>query len=232
MSRSLHVPTHRYLGRAARLGAALGLGAAVMASAFAPPASAETVNPVLRDGTTKVVPVARKARKVHEVKRGDTLSGIAKAAKLKSWRPIYDLNSKIENPNLIQPGWKLAIPAKGEVVKHRPLPAATSGPAVASAPRSSPAVQRSSAPPRTTTVAGNTVWDRLAQCESGGNWNINTGNGYSGGLQFSAGTWRAQGGSGSAHNASRSQQIAVAQRVLASQGWGAWPACSSKLGLR
>jgi LysM repeat protein len=219
LSRSLHAPTHRSVGRAARLGAALGLGAAVMASAFALPASAETVNPVLRDRATK-------HRKVHRVKRGDTLSGIAKAAKLKSWRPIYDLNSKIRNPNLIQPGWKLAIPAKGEVIRHRPLPAA------ASAPRSIPAVQRSSAPPRTTTVAGNTVWDRLAQCESGGNWSINTGNGYSGGLQFSTGTWRAHGGTGSAHNASRSQQIAVAQRVLASQGWAAWPACSSRLGLR
>ncbi len=216
MSRSLHAHRRPRVRRAARLSAALGLGAAVMASAFALPASAETVNPVLRDGTSKVV----------TVKRGDTLSGLAKAAKLKSWRPIYDLNSKIRNPDHIQPGWKLAIPAKGEVIKHRPLPAA------ASAPRSIPAVQRSSAPPRTTTVAGNTVWDRLAQCESGGNWSINTGNGYSGGLQFSAGTWRAHGGIGSAHNASRSQQIAVAQRVLASQGWAAWPACSSRLGLR
>ena len=79
---------------------------------------------------------------------------------------------------------------------------------------------------------GSTVWDSLAQCESGGNWAINTGNGYSGGLQFSSGTWQANGGSGSASNASRAEQIRVAQRVLASQGWGAWPSCSSQLGLR
>ncbi|WP_300018173.1 transglycosylase family protein [Pseudonocardia sp.] len=74
-------------------------------------------------------------------------------------------------------------------------------------------------------------WDRLAQCESGGNWSINTGNGYYGGLQFSPSTWRAFGGSGMPHQASKSEQIAVAERTLAGQGWGAWPACSRKLGL-
>jgi nucleoid-associated protein YgaU len=75
------------------------------------------------------------------------------------------------------------------------------------------------------------VWDSLAQCESSGNWAINTGNGYAGGLQFSPGTWAAYGGTGSAANASREQQIAVAERVQAGQGWGAWPACAAKLGL-
>ena len=75
------------------------------------------------------------------------------------------------------------------------------------------------------------TWDSLAQCESGGNWGINTGNGYSGGLQFSPSTWAAYGGTGSAANASREQQIAVAEKVQAGQGWGAWPACAAKLGL-
>ncbi|MFC5995891.1 transglycosylase family protein [Pseudonocardia hispaniensis] len=84
----------------------------------------------------------------------------------------------------------------------------------------------------TANAAPASVWDRLAQCESSGNWAINTGNGFSGGLQFTPSTWRAFGGTGLAHNASREQQIAVAERVLAVQGWGAWPACSSKLGLR
>ncbi len=74
------------------------------------------------------------------------------------------------------------------------------------------------------------VWDKIAQCESGGNWSINTGNGYYGGLQFSPSTWRAYGGSGSASGASREEQIAVAERVLAAQGWGAWPVCSRKAG--
>lgn len=75
------------------------------------------------------------------------------------------------------------------------------------------------------------TWDKLAQCESGGNWAINTGNGYTGGLQFSASTWAAYGGSGSAAGASREQQIAVAERVQAGQGWGAWPSCAAQLGL-
>ncbi|MEX3532475.1 resuscitation-promoting factor protein RpfE, partial [Mycobacterium tuberculosis] len=68
-------------------------------------------------------------------------------------------------------------------------------------------------------------WDAIAQCESGGNWSINTGNGYYGGLQFTAGTWRANGGSGSAANASREEQIRVAENVLRSQGIRAWPVC-------
>jgi uncharacterized cupredoxin-like copper-binding protein len=76
------------------------------------------------------------------------------------------------------------------------------------------------------------VWDRVAKCESGGNWKINTGNGYYGGLQFNHRTWRAHGGKGMAHQASKAQQIAVAERVLANQGWKAWPSCSKKLGLR
>ncbi|MEU7060842.1 transglycosylase family protein [Streptomyces sp. NPDC046197] len=77
------------------------------------------------------------------------------------------------------------------------------------------------------------VWDRIAQCESGGNWHINTGNGYYGGLQFAAGTWRAYGGTSyapTAAQASRSQQIAVATRVQQAQGWGAWPVCSARAG--
>lgn len=75
------------------------------------------------------------------------------------------------------------------------------------------------------------TWDAIAQCESSGNWAINTGNGYAGGLQFSPSTWTAYGGTGSAENSSREQQIAVAERVQAAQGWGAWPSCSAQLGL-
>jgi len=76
-------------------------------------------------------------------------------------------------------------------------------------------------------------WDAIAKCESGGNWHINTGNGYYGGLQFSAGTWRAYGGSAyaaTADKASRAQQIAVATKVQRAQGWGAWPTCSKRAG--
>ncbi|MFD8478951.1 transglycosylase family protein [Kitasatospora sp. NPDC059673] len=78
------------------------------------------------------------------------------------------------------------------------------------------------------------TWDQVAQCESGGDWSINTGNGYYGGLQFSSSTWRAYGGAEyapRADQATRTEQIAVAERVLASQGPGAWPSCSIKAGL-
>ncbi|MDK8898876.1 DUF3235 domain-containing protein [Corynebacterium sp. MSK004] len=83
-------------------------------------------------------------------------------------------------------------------------------------------------------AAPDSDWDRLAQCESGGNWAINTGNGYHGGLQFNAQTWQAYGGgefAPTANLATREQQIVVAERTLAQQGWGAWPACSASLGL-
>lgn len=86
----------------------------------------------------------------------------------------------------------------------------------------------------TASAAPDSDWDRLAQCEAGGNWSINTGNGFSGGLQFAHQTWIGHGGgefAPTAAQASREQQIAVAERVLASQGWGAWPACSASLGL-
>jgi resuscitation-promoting factor RpfA len=75
-------------------------------------------------------------------------------------------------------------------------------------------------------------FERLAQCESGGRWNINTGNGYYGGLQFSAATWRSIGYGGLPHQASREVQIQAGQKLQARSGWGQWPACSRKLGLR
>jgi hypothetical protein len=83
-----------------------------------------------------------------------------------------------------------------------------------------------------TATASASVWDRLAACESGGNWSINTGNGYYGGLQFSLSSWRAVGGPGYPHENSRETQIEMGERLRARQGWGAWPACSRKLGLR
>ena len=84
----------------------------------------------------------------------------------------------------------------------------------------------------TASAATDAEWNQVAQCESGGNWQINTGNGYYGGLQFSQGTWAGHGGTQyapSAHQASKEQQIAVAERVLASQGKGAWPTCGTVL---
>jgi hypothetical protein len=84
-------------------------------------------------------------------------------------------------------------------------------------------------------AAPDSAWDKLAQCESGGRWDINTGNGFHGGLQFTPRTWSGFGGkefAPVAYKASRAEQIVVAERVLAEQGWNAWPSCSRKTGVR
>lgn len=89
---------------------------------------------------------------------------------------------------------------------------------------STPGTAAADAPTRT--------WDRIAACESGGDWSINTGNNYHGGLQFDLDTWRSHGGKGMPEDASKSEQIRIAERVLEDQGWGAWPVCSRKIGMR
>jgi resuscitation-promoting factor RpfA len=83
-------------------------------------------------------------------------------------------------------------------------------------------------------AASDSTWDRLAMCESSGQWDINTGNGYYGGLQFAPSSWEAAGGTRYASRAdlaTRAEQVATAERLLDMQGWGAWPACSRRLGL-
>jgi len=87
--------------------------------------------------------------------------------------------------------------------------------------------------PASPAQASSVNWDAIAQCESGGNWSINTGNGFYGGLQFTRGTWRAYGGAkyaSTADKASRSEQIRIAEKVLNGQGIGAWPVCGKKAG--
>jgi hypothetical protein len=83
--------------------------------------------------------------------------------------------------------------------------------------------------PTTNYAGGSSVWDRIAACESGGNWAANTGNGYYGGLQFTLSTWQSYGGSGRPDQNSREAQIAVAERVRdAEGGYGAWPVCGQR----
>lgn len=163
------------------------------------------------------------------VAKGDTLSKIAKAHGT-TYKRLFDANESIADPNVINPGDQIRIPSEDEVLPERALPA----PKVVEAPK--PA-QKSTAPRPITkstapAVASGSVWDQLAQCESGGNWQINTGNGYYGGLQFTASTWRAVGGTGLPHQHSREEQILRAEILLARSGWGQWPACTAKLGLR
>jgi resuscitation-promoting factor RpfB len=112
---------------------------------------------------------------------------------------------------------------------HAPPP-----PPAPAAPAPAPAAPAPAPAPAPNYASGGTVWDAIAQCESGGNWAINTGNGYYGGLQFTSGTWLGYGGGAyapTANLASREQQIAVAERVQAAQGWGAWPVCSVQAGV-
>jgi hypothetical protein len=83
--------------------------------------------------------------------------------------------------------------------------------------------------PTSNYAGGSSAWDRIAACESGGNWAANTGNGYYGGLQFTLSTWHAYGGSGRPDQNSREAQIAVAERVRnAEGGYGAWPVCGAR----
>ena len=166
---------------------------------------------------------------------GDFLEKIAQAHNTTYLRLFY-ANDSIANPDMIYPGQQLRIPDADEQLAERPLPQAVvvtpSQPANVSS--STPSVT-TTAPAVTPAVATGSAWDSLAQCEAGGNWAINTGNGYYGGLQFSASTWTAYGGgvyAQTANLATREQQIAIAEKVLAGQGWGAWPSCSSQLGLR
>ncbi|WP_400159870.1 transglycosylase family protein [Arthrobacter sp. BPSS-3] len=109
--------------------------------------------------------------------------------------------------------------------------AARRGAALAAISAAGVALSATAASAATPAATSTSTWDALAQCESGGNWSTNTGNGFSGGLQFTQSTWAANGGTGSPANATREQQIAVAQNVQASQGWAAWPSCAAQLGL-
>lgn len=167
------------------------------------------------------------------IAHGDSLSKIA-TDKETTIQRLFDANETIENPDLIYPGDKIRIPRPDEKLTTRPLPTPTPAIAPASTPTSVPVV-RSAAPrpiAQAAPVASSSIWDRLAACEAGGNWAINTGNGYYGGLQFSLSSWQAVGGSGLPSNASREEQIQRGEMLLARQGWGAWPACAAKLGLR
>lgn len=164
------------------------------------------------------------------VQEGDTLTAIGQANN-STYERIFYANGHIADPNIINPGQELRIPTTDEALAPREIPVyAPVQPVVQSGQDYGYSAPSASA--ANYSAGDGSVWDQLAKCEAGGNWATNTGNGYSGGLQFSPGTWTANGGTGNAADASREQQIAVAQNVQARQGWGAWPACSAKLGLR
>lgn len=174
---------------------------------------------------------------------GDTLSGIA-GRNGTTYIRLFDANPQIKDPDVIYAGQNVRIPAADEQLPDRLAalaPVAAEGtppaaPEAVSAPSAAPqasVVSRPAAPAAAPAAAPSSgVWYQIAQCESGGNWAINTGNGFYGGLQFTLSSWHAVGGSGYPNQASASEQIARAQILQARQGWSAWPACAAKLGLR
>jgi len=189
--------------------------------------------------TISLQPVAHQGPASYTVRPGDSLSAIAAHAygRAADWPAVWWANRhQVANPDMIAAGQRLRLPASGRVPPWmaRAALAAMSAPTPAtaapvSAPQAGQAapVQAAASVPAST---GGANWSAIAACESGGDWGASTGNGFYGGLQFTEQTWLAYGGgqyASSANLASESQQIAVAQRVLAGQGIGAWPVCGA-----
>jgi LysM repeat protein len=174
----------------------------------------------------------------YTVQQGDSLSAIAAHTygKAADWPAVWWVNRhQVANPNLITAGQRLRLPASGQVpawmarAAQAAIPAPPPAPAAVSVTQASPpaAASVSTAAPAS---SGGANWSAIAACESGGNWSASTGNGFYGGLQFTEQTWLGYGGgqyASSANQATKAQQIAVAERVLAGQGIGAWPTCGA-----
>ena len=165
-----------------------------------------------------------------QVQAGDYLEKIANDHNTTYLR-LYYANTDISDPDLIFPGQNVRIPAETEELAARSLPvnapvAAQTEVAANPSAGTQPVTRASNVIP-----SDGSVWDQIAACESGGNWAISTGNGFYGGLQFTLGSWAAVGGTGNPADASRDEQIYRATLLQQRQGWGAWPACSAKLGL-
>jgi LysM repeat protein len=211
----------------------VALGAALFVAAAIPVFGGESAN---AEATQK----QENNAKTVVVEKGDYLSKIAREEGT-TYHRIFYANKGIEHPDLIYPEEELRIPSEDEKLIKRPMPNDAQVPAETKADKQqnqnnyTPASQQSTwepAPTAPVTASVNAgVWDQLAACESGGNWSINTGNGYYGGLQFSLGSWQGVGGQGYPHQASKAEQIRRAEMLRASGGWGHWPACAAKLGL-
>ncbi|HEY6279338.1 MAG TPA: transglycosylase family protein [Streptosporangiaceae bacterium] len=172
----------------------------------------------------------------YQVRPGDTLSQIAahEYGRAADWPAIWWANRRqVPNPGVISVGQRLRLPGKPRVRAWL----ARAAQATAATAAVSPATGSQASGPAPVTAAGpvpaqsgGVNWSAIAACESGGNWGTSTGNGFYGGLQFTQQTWLGYGGgqyAPSANLASPAQQIAVAQRVVAGQGIGAWPVCGT-----
>jgi len=185
----------------------------------------------------------------YTVRPGDSLSAIAARSygSAADWPAVWWANRRqVPDPDLIIAGQRLALPGRAQVpvwlaraalavtaAPATPAPATPTvpaDPADPTVPATAPAVPAQASSPASAS-SGGVNWSAIAACESGGNWSIDTGNGFYGGLQFTEQTWLGYGGgqyAPSASLATEAQQIAVAQRVLAGQGIGAWPVCGSR----
>ncbi len=187
---------------------------------------------------------AHHATQGYTVRAGDTLSAIAahEYGRAADWPTVWWANRhQVKNPSLITTGQRLTLPASGTVAPwlaraaSAAIPSAAPAPAAAGSSSATPAASSAPADPApapapAASSAGGVNWSAIAACESGGNWSADTGNGFYGGLQFTEGTWLGYGGgqyASSANLASAADQIAVAERVLAGQGIGAWPVCGA-----
>ena len=160
------------------------------------------------------------------VNPGDTLDGIATAHQTTYVR-VFDANTSIQDPDLIYPGDNLRVPAPDEQLPDRAIPADY----IAANPLPASTIYTYSAPKGApVSYSSGTSWDAIAACESGGNWAINTGNGYYGGLQFTQATWAGAGGLAYAPRAdlaTPAQQIAIASKLALSN----WPVCGARANL-
>ena len=169
----------------------------------------------------EVKPEQKEQPKKHIVASGDSLSTIATANQLESWRPIWNANPELTNPDVINVGQELVIPK--EETTERPLPAGYGEPvAVVTQPVKQSGKTYQPAARRVVPTGGD-VFARIRAKESGGNYSTNTGNGYYGAYQFSLGTWRGVGGTGLPSDASPAEQDMRAQMLYNQRGCSPWP---------
>lgn len=169
----------------------------------------------------------------YSVIAGDSLSQVATKHSLANWKLVWDANPNLTNPDQLEVGQVLLIPTK-VAVAPRELPGGYG--VVVSAPvtyaKRTSTIRKTTASVAQQQPAGDDAWAKLRACESGGNYNTNTGNGYYGAYQYNNGTWNNYGGYARADLAPAAVQDAKARETQAARGWNPWPACSSKIGLR
>ena len=207
-----------------------GLGAAALLSGSAMAGNKPALSPSLSSSphvrvVEKQVPPPPKT---YQVQNGDSLSSIAQGQQLDNWKPLWDVNPAITDPNVIYPGQQLTVPTGPTT--DRPLPAAVQQPATTyAAPQTyhgyTGYTQSYSRPSNSGNYAAGAggLFARIRQRESGGNYAENTGNGYYGAYQFTPGTWASVGGSGLPSNASPAEQDMRAQMLYNERGCSPWP---------